>query len=162
MDSNKNLFDFTAQDIDGKEVKFADFKGKAKAFLIVNVASACGLTDGNYKELTQLYTEYHPQGLEILAFPCNQFGSQEDKCNLTIKKFATDNYKVQFPIFNKIDVNGTGATPLFSWLRSQAKIEKIGWNFAKFLVDKEGHFVSYHVHSASPLSFKDQISALLH
>lgn len=161
MDSNQTLFDFEVDDIDGQRVKLSEYKGKAKAFLLVNVASACGYTHGDYKQLTQLYSELHPKGLEVFAFPCNQFGGQESKCNLDIKKFVRDTYKVTFPMFSKIEVNGTGASPLYSWLRSQAKIQKVNWNFEKFLVNRDGQVVSYHKSSDSPLSLKDRIEALL-
>ena len=162
MDSGKTLFDFSVHTIDEQAASLADYKGTAKAFLIVNVASACGYTDKDYKELCQLYTELHANGLEIFGFPCNQFGAQESKCNLDIKKFAKEKYKVEFPMFSKLDVNGEGADPLYAWLRSQAKIEKINWNFEKFIVDRDGKFVSYHIHSENPLSFKDEIEAQLH
>lgn len=156
-----SLFDFKAESIDGLEINLADYKDKAKAFLIVNVASACGLTDSNYKQLTEIYTELKPQGLEILAFPCNQFGAQEPKCNLDIKKFAKESYKVEFPMFSKIDVNGESSSALYNFLRSQGKVEKIPWNFSKFLLDRNGKFVAFYPHNASPMSFKKDIEDLL-
>ena len=158
---DQTLFNFKAKNIDGQDVDLSTYKGKAKAFLIVNVASACGYTDKDYKELTALYNELHSKGLEIFAFPCNQFGAQEPKCELDIKKFATDTYSVKFPLFSKVDVNGDHSSPLYTWLRSQGKVEKIAWNFSKFLLDRNGKVVAYKKHDQSPFSFRNEIEALL-
>ena len=160
--SNKTLFDFTVKSIDGKEVHLSEYKGKAKAFLIVNVASACGYTDGNYKELQAIYQELHPKGLEIFGFPCNQFGAQESKCELDIKKFAQEKFKVTFPLFTKVEVNGDNAIPLYKWLKHGAgNLADIKWNFAKFIVDGHGHVKKYKLHSESPNTFKHELEELL-
>ena len=161
MHAEKGFFDFTVKDIDGKDFKLADHKGKVHAFLIVNVASACGYTDANYKQLTELYKELNPKGLQILAFPCNQFGAQEKACELDIKKFAQEKYHANFPMFSKVEVNGAGAAPLFQFLKKAAHQEDIKWNFSKFLVDRNGHVVKSYSSDKSPSQIKADILPLL-
>ena len=157
----KTLFDFTAHDIDGKPVNFADYKGKKHAFLIVNVASACGYTDKDYKGLQEIYNAHSAQGLEILAFPCNQFGAQEPKCEADIKSFAQTKYHATFPLFSKIEVNGPNAHPLYQWLKASTNTANISWNFNKFIVDRNGHVKAYKPSSASPASLVPELAALL-
>ncbi|KAH9798748.1 hypothetical protein WN943_000202 [Citrus x changshan-huyou] len=139
--TEKSLYDFTVKDIDGKDVPLSKFKGKV--LLIVNVASRCGLTPSNYSELSHLYEKYKTQGFEILAFPCNQFGGQEPGSNPEIKEFACTRFKAEFPIFDKVDVNGPNTAPVYQFLKSSAGGflgDLVKWNFEKFLVDKnEGH-----------------------
>jgi glutathione peroxidase len=133
------LHDFSAKTIDGEERKLSDFRGKA--LLVVNVASRCGLTP-HYAGLQRLYESYAARGLEVLGFPCNQFGAQEPGTEEQVKEFCTRNYGVTFPMFSKIEVNGAGRHPLYGWLASeQAAPEGAGdvkWNFTKFLVDRSG------------------------
>jgi glutathione peroxidase len=132
------LYDFSAGRIDGDTVSLATFRGKV--LLIVNVASRCGFTR-QYADLEALYRRWHDRGLEILAFPCNQFASQEPGSNAEIQAFCQATYAISFPLFAKIDVNGAGATPLYSFLRQQAPGllgTKIAWNFTKFLVSRRG------------------------
>ncbi|PRW60772.1 glutathione peroxidase [Chlorella sorokiniana] len=137
-----SLFDqnFTATDIGGSPRQLSDYRGKV--LLVVNVASKCGFTDSNYQGLQQLYSKYREQGLEVLAFPCNQFGQQEPGSNAEIAQFAKSQYGASFPLFAKVDVNGAGAAPLFSWLKANTLGEDakrdLGWNFVKFLLDRNG------------------------
>jgi glutathione peroxidase len=126
----------------GKEVDLSKYQGKV--VLIVNVASQCGATP-QYKQLQELHDEYAAKGLAILGFPCNQFGSQEPGSAEDIASFCKDNYAVTFDMFDKVDVNGTGAAPLYKLLTSKATDPRfagdIGWNFEKFLVSRDGQIV---------------------
>lgn len=131
--------------------------------LIVNVASKCGFTKSNYKELNELYAMYHDQGLEILGFPCNQFGHQEPGCSVDIKEFIAKN-EVKWDMFAKVDVNGENASPLFSWLKSKEKgllIDAIKWNFTKFLINRQGMPVARYAPTTNPMQFKDAVEAEL-
>ena len=157
----KNLFDFTVKNASGDLVPLSSYKGKKHAFLIVNVASACGYTDGDYNQMRELYEELHSKGLEILAFPCNQFGAQEPLCSLEVKKLVESKYKVSFPIFDKIEVNGPGADPLYEWLRTATNTAQIKWNFAKFIVDRDGTVIAHKDSNHTPLSLKPELEALL-
>ena len=134
---------FTVTDIEGKEVKLSDYKGKV--ILVVNVASRCGLTP-QYEGLEAMYDKYKDQGFVVLAFPCNQFGGQEPGTAAEIKEFCTGRYDVSFPLFAKIDVNGDGASDLYKYLtglNTEPKAEgPITWNFEKFLIDREGNVVN--------------------
>jgi glutathione peroxidase len=135
----ETLYDFSLRTIDGAEKRLADYRGKA--VLVVNVASKCGLTP-HYRGLQQIYDEYREDGLEVLGFPCNQFGAQEPGSDAEVKQFCSTRYSVTFPMFSKIEVNGPGRTPLYAWLTSQPTGPDgpgdIAWNFAKFLVGKDG------------------------
>ncbi|KAJ4837814.1 putative glutathione peroxidase 8, partial [Turnera subulata] len=149
-------------DARGNDVDLRIYKGKV--LLIVNVASRCGFTNSDYSELTELYKKYKDQGLEILAFPCNQFGSQEPGTNDEIVEFACTRFKAEYPIFDKIEVNGENASPLYTFL----KLEEWGifgddiqWNFAKFLVDKNGQVVHRYYPTTPPLSLEHDIKKLL-
>ena len=160
--TGKSIYDFTVKDIDRKDVPLSNFKGKV--LLIVNVASQCGLTSSNYTELSQLYSKYKDQGLEILAFPCNQFGFQEPGSNDQIKKFACTRFKAEFPIFDKIDVNGPFTSPLYQFLTSNSGGflgDLVKWNFEKFLVDKNGKVVERYPPTTSPLQIEKDIKKLL-
>ncbi|KAJ0090697.1 hypothetical protein Patl1_12600 [Pistacia atlantica] len=181
--TEKTLYDFTVKDIDEKEVPLSKFKGKA--LLIVNVASRCGLTTGNYSELSHLYEKYKTQDrgsvhmidhiffsallcdqdlcFEILAFPCNQFGGQEPGSNPEIKDFACTRFKAEFPIFDKVDVNGPNTAPVYQFLKSSAGGflgDLIKWNFEKFLVDKNGKVVERYPPTTSPFQIEAFIVSL--
>jgi glutathione peroxidase len=138
-----SVLDFHAKDIEGKPVDLASYKGKV--LLIVNTASQCGLTP-QYKDLEALYEKYKGQGLEILAFPANEFGAQEPGSNEEIKEFCSSKYKVSFPLFSKIVVKGKGIDPLYEFLTSDSSDPKfpgpIAWNFTKFLVNRKGEVIA--------------------
>lgn len=129
--------------IDGSSENLQDYAGKV--LLIVNVASRCGFTP-QYRDLQNLYAKYQFQGLEILGFPCNQFGAQEPGSAEQIQSFCSTNYSVTFPMFDKVDVNGSSTHPLYAFLREQAPgilgTTGIKWNFTKFLVSKDGQSVA--------------------
>lgn len=135
----KSVYDFTMRNIDGKDVPLKEFKGKV--LLIVNVASKCGLTP-QYAKLQTLYAANKEKGLEILAFPANEFNGQEPGTNSEIKEFCTKNYGVTFPLFSKIVVKGEGIHPLYQHLIASTDHRDIEWNFAKFLVDREGKVIA--------------------
>ena len=136
------LFNISVKDIDMNLVDLSSYEGKT--LLIVNVASKCGFTP-QYKDLQNLYEKYQDQGLEVLGFPCNQFGAQEPGTNEEVKSFCDLNYSVSFKMFDKIDVNGSDASPLFKFLKHESPgimgTEAIKWNFTKFLVNKDGQVV---------------------
>ncbi|KAM6587868.1 hypothetical protein CsatA_010473 [Cannabis sativa] len=160
--STTSIHDFTVKDAKGNDVDLSIYKGKV--LLIVNVASQCGLTNSNYTELSQLYQKYKDQGLEILAFPCNQFGAQEPGSNEEIVEFACTRFKAEYPIFNKVDVNGDNAAPIYKYLKSSKGGlfgDGIKWNFSKFLVDKEGKVVDRYAPTTSPLSIEKDVKKLL-
>ncbi|XP_050227956.1 probable phospholipid hydroperoxide glutathione peroxidase [Mercurialis annua] len=159
---HKSVHDFTVKDARGTDVDLSTYKGKV--LLIVNVASQCGLTNSNYTELAQLYQKYKDQGLEILAFPCNQFGSQEPGTNEQIVEFACTRFKAEYPIFDKVDVNGNNAAPVYKFLKSSKGGlfgDSIKWNFSKFLVDKDGNVVDRYAPTTSPLSIEKDVKKLL-
>ncbi|TAL67966.1 MAG: glutathione peroxidase [Bacteroidetes bacterium] len=158
---NQSLYNFKVKTIDGKEVSLSDYKNKV--LLIVNVASFCGNTP-QYKGLENLYKKYHSMGFEILGFPCNQFGQQEPGTNEEIKDFCKTNYNITFPLFDKIDVNGDNAHPLYKYLKSakpEFQNEDIKWNFAKFLVDKNGNIVNKYMTKFQPENIDQDIAKLL-
>lgn len=153
--------DFEVKQADGTPESLAKYEGKV--LLIVNTASKCGFTP-QYEGLESLYREYQDQGLEILAFPCNQFGNQEPGDAEEIKNFCTLNYDVSFPLMGKIDVNGKDADPLWEYLREEKGGllgSRIKWNFTKFLVDREGNVVARHGPAVKPEQLKSEIEALL-
>lgn len=156
-----NFYDFSAKEMDGQEIKMDQFKGKV--VLVVNTASKCGLTP-QFEDLEQLNREYNEKGLEILGFPCNQFAKQDSGSNAEIQKFCQLNYGVSFTMFEKIDVNGEKAHPLYKYLKGEAKgllSEKIKWNFTKFLLDSEGNVIKRYGPTVSPLKIKVDIENLL-
>ncbi|KAL6342628.1 hypothetical protein AAG906_012492 [Vitis piasezkii] len=158
----KSIYDFTVKDIRGNDVSLSDYNGKV--LLIVNVASKCGLTHSNYKELNVLYEKYKSQGFEILAFPCNQFLGQEPGSNEDILEAACTMFKAEFPIFDKVEVNGKNTAPLYKFLKLQKGGlfgDGIKWNFTKFLVDKEGKVVGRYAPTTSPLKIEEDIQNLL-
>ncbi|KAI3980236.1 hypothetical protein MKX01_011646 [Papaver californicum] len=161
-ESPKSIYDFTVKDIQGNDVCLKDYEGKV--LLIVNVASKCGLTESNYKELNVLYEKYKTQGFEILAFPCNQFAGQEPGTHEEIKEVACTNFKAEFPVFAKVDVNGNNAAPLYQFLKTQKGGlfgNAIKWNFTKFLVNKEGKVVDRYAPTTGPLRIEKDIKKLL-
>ena len=136
------LYNISVKDIDMNSVDLRTYEGKT--LLIVNVASKCGFTP-QYKDLQNLYEKYQDQGLEVLGFPCNQFGAQEPGTNEEVKSFCDLNYNVSFRMFDKIDVNGSNASPLFKYLKHESPgimgTEAVKWNFTKFLVNIDGKVV---------------------
>ena len=136
------LYNISVKDIDMNLIELNAYKGKT--LLIVNVASKCGFTP-QYKDLQNLHEKYQDKGLEVLGFPCNQFGAQEPGTNEEVKSFCDVNYNVSFKMFNKIDVNGSDASPLFKFLKHESPgimgTEAIKWNFTKFLVNKDGQVI---------------------
>lgn len=137
-----SVLDFKVKDIDGKEVNLAKYKGEV--LLIVNTASNCGYTP-QYKGLEKVYETYKGKGLEVLAFPANEFGAQEPGTDAEIKTFCTTKYNVTFPVFSKIVVKGQGSAPLYSYLTKTANPSTAGdikWNFTKFLVNRKGEVIA--------------------
>ena len=155
------IYDFTAQSLAGDEVQLQRFEGQV--LLIVNTASACGFTP-QYRGLEALQRDYAPRGFAVLGFPCNQFGGQEPGDARQIEQFCTSKYDVTFPLFAKIDVNGSKAHPLYSYLKSEKSGllgSSIKWNFTKFLVDRSGKVVARFAPTATPDGLKKEIEALL-
>lgn len=153
--------DFNVEQADGTSLDLAKYKGKV--ILIVNTASKCGFTP-QYEGLEKLYKEFGGKGLEIIAFPCNQFGAQEPGDPEEIKNFCTLNYKVSFPLMAKTDVNGDNAAPLWKHLKSEKSGllgSRIKWNFTKFLVNKDGEVVGRHGPAVKPEQLRSDIEALL-
>jgi len=152
-ESKKSVLGFTVKDIDGKEVSLSKYEGKV--LLIVNTASQCGLTP-QYKGLEEVYQKYKDQGFEVLAFPANEFGSQEPGTDVQIKEFCSTKYKVSFPLFSKIVVKGQGIHPLYDYLTNEKTDPKfagpIGWNFAKFLVNRKGEVIARFAPPTKPES----------
>ena len=182
----QSVYDFTVKDIKGNDVSLANYKGKV--LLIVNVASKCGLTP-QYEGLEALYQKYKDQGLEILAFPCNQFLEQEPGTNEEILDFCSVNYNVTFPLFDKIEVNGKEESPLYTFLKAKApfkgylegyeafasqltkihqktgsgfeKGNAIKWNFGKFLISKDGQTIQRFEPMVSPEMLESAIQEML-
>jgi glutathione peroxidase len=156
------LYDHLAVTLDGEEKPLADFRGKV--LLIVNTASQCGFTP-QYKGLQALHERYADRGLEVLGFPCNQFGHQEPGDADQIGAFCEKNYGVSFPMFAKIEVNGKNAHPLFKFLKAESPgvlgTESIKWNFTKFLVDRHGKVVRRYGSKDKPDALSGDIEALL-
>jgi len=146
-----NFHDFKAQTIAGEDKALKDYAGKA--LLVVNVASQCGLTP-QYEGLQKLYERYHARGLEVLGFPCNQFGAQEPGTEAQIKTFCETRFGVTFPMFAKLDVNGSTRHPIYAFLTAEPTKPDgpgdIQWNFAKFLVDKQGKVVARFSPTVTP------------
>lgn len=156
-----SFYEFSANNIDGEEIKMEDYNGKV--ILVVNTASKCGLTP-QFEELEQLYNEYKDDGLEILGFPCNQFGNQDPGTNEEISQFCQLNYGVTFDMFEKIDVNGDNAHPIYKYLTSETKGllgSNIKWNFTKFLIDSEGNVIKRYAPTVVPSKLKEDIEKLL-
>lgn len=157
-----SVHDFDMQLSNGQTQKLSDYRGKV--LLIVNTASQCGFTP-QYAGLQHLYQELGPEGFEVLAFPCNQFGQQEPGSNTDIQQFCDLKFNVSFPLFAKVEVNGQHAAPLYQYLKDQAPgilgSKSIKWNFTKFLVDKQGKVVKRYASTTKPDAMRADIQALL-
>ena len=153
-----SLHSIAVRTLDGRDTTLADFRGRV--LLIVNVASQCGLTP-QYSGLQSLHARLRDRGLSVLGFPCNQFGAQEPGTEEQIARFCESRFQVDFPMFAKIDVNGPGTHPVYQWLKAQSGGADIGWNFAKFLVDREGALVKRFAPTDTPESIAPAIEALL-
>ncbi len=156
------VYDFTCQTGSGKDQSLGDYQGKV--LLVVNTASKCGFTP-QFAGLEELYEKYRDKGLEILGFPCNQFGNQDPGSNEEIQEFCQLNYGVSFPMFAKIEVNGGGTDPLFKHLKKEAPgalgTERIKWNFTKFLIDAEGNVVKRYAPMDKPSAIEKDVEKLL-
>jgi glutathione peroxidase len=155
------VYDFSAKSLAGEEVSMQRFEGRV--LLIVNTASKCGFTP-QYRGLEELHREFASRGFAVLGFPCNQFGGQEPGDASEIGAFCESNYDVTFPLFEKIDVNGANAHPLYNYLKRKKSGllgSSIKWNFTKFLVDRLGQVTARHAPTTRPESLKRDIEALL-
>lgn len=180
-----SVYDFSAKLISGKEISLEDFKGKV--IIVVNTASKCGFTP-QYSDLQKLYEKYSSKDFVILGFPCNQFGEQEPGENDEVNTFCQLNYGVSFPIFQKINVNGSDAHPLFKQLIKETSFngydtnsvigkilysmisekypenlygDTIKWNFTKFLINREGHVVKRFEPTVEPFDMEDEIKKII-
>ena len=182
--AQENIYGFSVKDAEGQEVSLEKYSGQV--MLVVNTATKCGFTP-QYKELEELYAKYKDRGFVILDFPCNQFGEQAPGTAQEIHAFCTDKYDIHFPQFDKIDVNGEHAAPLFTYIMSRqgfagfgkgmkakmmdmmlkrkdadyAKQSDIKWNFTKFLVNRQGHVTGRFAPQIAPGELRDEIEALL-
>ncbi len=156
-----SVYDFTAKNYKGEDISLSDYHGKY--LLIVNTASACGFTP-QYAGLEELHKKYQGE-LEVLAFPCNQFGEQEKGSDEEIAAFCDLNFNISFPLFAKVEVNGENAHPLFKYLKKAAPglmgSEKIKWNFTKFLVDREGNAIERFASTTTPKTIEKYLDKLL-
>jgi glutathione peroxidase len=157
-----SIYDFTANDLDGKPVSMADFRGKP--MLIVNTASKCGFTP-QYTGLEAMYRRHKEEGLAVMGFPCDQFGHQEPGDADEIRNFCSLNYDVSFPMYEKVEVNGSGAHPLWQWLKKEKPgllgMEGIKWNFTKFLVDRNGRVVKRYAPTDTPEKIEADLAQVL-
>ena len=155
-------YDFSAKTIDGENKPLGDYRGKA--LLVVNVASKCGFTP-QYTGLEALYRKFKDRGIEVLGFPCDQFGHQEPGNEEEIKNFCSLTYDVSFPMFSKIDVNGADAHPLYKWMKEEKAgflgTEGIKWNFTKFLIDRQGNVVKRYAPTDTPEKIEKDLAAVL-
>jgi glutathione peroxidase len=156
------IFDFSCQTTGGSEQSLADYRGKV--LLVVNTASKCGFTP-QFAGLEELHEKYQDRGLQILGFPCNQFGKQDPGSNGEITEFCQLNYGVSFPMMAKIEVNGSGTDPLYGHLKKQAPgalgTRAIKWNFTKFLINRDGEVVKRFASATKPHQMEKDIEALL-
>ncbi|QLG71128.1 hypothetical protein HG535_0B01660 [Zygotorulaspora mrakii] len=156
------FYSFAPTDSKGEPYPFKQLEGKV--VLIVNVASKCGFTP-QYEELEKLYTKFKDEGLVILGFPCNQFGSQEPGSDQEIASFCKLNYGVTFPVLKKIDVNGKSEEPVYEFLKKEKSgllgLSRIKWNFEKFLIDKQGNVVERYSSLTKPQSLESEVQRLL-
>ena len=155
------IYDFKANSLAGEEVPLRRFEGQV--LLIVNTASKCGFTP-QYRGLEDLYRDLSPRGFSVLGFPCNQFGAQEPGEASEIQEFCSTSYDVTFPLFEKVDVNGANAHPLYEYLKRQQSGllgSSIKWNFTKFLVDRSGQVVARYAPTARPEGLREKIETLL-
>ena len=155
------FFDFSAQNIQGKEINMSEFKGKT--IVVVNTASQCGFTP-QFEGLEKLYEKHKDNGLVVLGFPCNQFGNQEPGDEQSIINGCMINYGVSFPMFSKIDVNGDNAHPIYKWLKSELGGilgSSIKWNFTKFLISPDGEPVKRYAPTTKPEELEKDIIDIL-
>jgi glutathione peroxidase len=164
-DDSQTIFAFSAPNLSGQPVSLADYR--ERVLLIVNTASKCGFTP-QYEGLETLYRAYRDRGFSILAFPCNQFGAQEPGSEAEIDAFCRTNYRVSFPLFAKISVNGPGAHPLYQFLKKEKPgifgiigANAIRWNFTKFLTDRQGRVVARYSPAKAPAALAPAIEKLL-
>lgn len=157
-----SIYDFKVKNNKNEDIELSNYKDKV--LLVVNTASKCGFTP-QYAGLEELYKKYKDQGLEVLAFPCNQFGAQEPGSNEEIASFCDLQFNISFPLFDKIDVNGSDTHPLYEYLKEQAPgllgSKKVKWNFTKFLVSKDGTQITRFAPTSKPESLEDDIKKLL-
>ena len=156
-----NFYGLEAKKMNGQMVKMEQYKGNV--VLVVNTASKCGLTP-QFKELEELYQTYHSKGLEILGFPCNQFAKQDSGSNQEIQEFCQLNYGVTFNMFEKIEVNGAHAHPIYRYLKQEVKGlfgSEIKWNFTKFLIDRDGNVIKRYAPTVKPSKIANDIEILL-
>lgn len=160
--ASEGIYGFSAETLDGATVSLDKYRGKV--LLIVNTASECGFTP-QYQGLQEVYQQYAARGFEVLGFPCNQFGKQEPGDAGQIGAFCEQNYGVTFPMFAKIEVNGSNAHPLYKYLKDKEPgllgIEAIKWNFTKFLVDRSGKVIKRYAPQTKPESITDDTEKLL-
>ena len=156
-----NIYDFQVKDAKGNVVNLSEYKGKT--LLVVNTATGCGFTP-QYKGLQHLYEKYQSKGLEILDFPCNQFGKQAPGTEEDIHQFCEINYKTTFRLFSKIDVNGKNELPLYTYLKGQKGgflNTRIKWNFTKFLINKKGEVIERFGPMETPEAIEEKIARIL-
>ena len=162
VQTSQSIYDFSATSIDGKPAELSTYRDKV--LLIVNTASQCGFTP-QYQGLQALYDKYASQGLVVLGFPCNQFGKQEPGSTTEIQSFCEARFGVSFPLFQKIDVNGKDAHPLYKYLTKAAPgilgTKAVKWNFTKFLVDRNGNVVERYSSMTKPEDIEKAIQGLL-
>ncbi|KAF8565701.1 hypothetical protein P879_03271 [Paragonimus westermani] len=157
-----SIFEFTANDIDGNPVPLTKYRGYV--CLIVNVASLCGLSEKNFSQLEELYKIFSEKGLRILAFPSNQFAKQEPGTSQEIKKRIMEKFSISFDLFEKINVNGEDAHPLYKFLQNAVPgtlVNAIKWNYTKFLTDRNGVPVKRYAPTTAPMDMEPEIRALL-
>ncbi len=155
------ISDFSATTIEGEQQPLGDYSGQV--LLVVNTASKCGFTP-QYKGLQELHERFGDDGFEVLGFPCDQFAHQEPGSNDEIAEFCETNYRVSFPLFAKIDVNGADAHPLYAWLRTQKRgllADRIKWNFTKFLIGRDGQVIRRYGPATKPEKIADDIRSAL-
>jgi len=156
-----SIYDYEVTLMNGEKKSMAEYQGKV--LLIVNTATGCGFTP-QYEGLQNLYEKYHAQGLEVLDFPCNQFGNQAPGDDEEIASFCTGRFGITFPQFHKIEVNGENEEPLYTYLKEQKSGvlgNKVKWNFTKFLVDREGNVVERFAPTRTPESLEEAVKQLL-
>ncbi|KAI6196596.1 hypothetical protein M3Y94_01128400 [Aphelenchoides besseyi] len=162
MTEENTIYSFKAKDSDGADVSLDKYRGKV--LIVVNTASQCGFTNSNYSQLKELLDKYKSQGLEVAAFPCNQFGNQEPGCDADIKSFVSDKFKFDPDLYSKVKVNGEDAHPLFKFLKKEqggTLFDAIKWNFTKFLVNREGKVVGRYAPTTEPKSMVKDIEKAL-
>ena len=156
-----SIYDYTVKDRKGNDVSLSAYQGKV--LLVVNTATGCGFTP-QYEGLEKLYRKYREQGFEILDFPCNQFGKQAPGTDEEIHEFCTLRYDTSFPQFRKIEVNGSGEAPLYTWLKSEkggVLGSRIKWNFTKFLIDRNGRVADRFAPTDTPEKLEAKIRELI-